>query len=94
MKLPKKGSVSYLAPAYDAGTEKNDQNCLHIPGGADCAGEGLSIPSEMDEGFVYIGNGFHDLGDMDAEGNVILGPMMYDWNNPVALVTIKSIKKN
>ena len=95
IKLPRKGSVSHFALAYDAGTEKNDQNCAHIPG-PHCGGlgEAHSMPSDMDEGFVYIGNGFHDLGDMDAEGNIILKPMMYDWNNPVALITIKRIKKD
>jgi len=92
VKLPKEETVSYFALAYDAGTEKNDQNCAHIPG-PHCggAGEPHSMMSNMDEGFVYIGNGFHDLGDMDAEGNVILSPVMYDWNNAVALVTIKRI---
>jgi len=92
VKLPKKKSVSYFALAYDAGTEKNDQNCAHIPG-PHCggAGEPHSMMSNMDEGFVYIGNGFHDLGEMDDMGNVILSPVMYDWNNAVALVTIKRI---
>ena len=95
IKLPKKDSVSYSAVAYDAGTEKNDQNCAHIPG-PHCggAGEPHSEASEMDEGYVYIGNGFHNLGDEDDEGNVILGPALYDWNNAVALVTIKRIKQH
>jgi len=93
MKLPKKGSVSYFATAYDAGTEKNDQNCAYIPGPL-CGGEAHSEVSDMDEGYVYIGNGFHDLGDEDDEGNVILGPLQYDWNNTVALVTIKRIKQH
>lgn len=89
VKLPKKGSVSYFALAYDAGTEKNDQNCAHIPG-PHCGGTGEphSEPSEMDEGYVYIGNGFHNLGDR------MLKPAQYDWNNPVALVTIKRVNKD
>jgi len=91
VKLPKKGSVSYFAVAYDAGTEKNDQNCAYIPGPL-CGGEAHSEVSDMDEGYVYIGNGFHDLGDEDDEGNIILGPLQYDWNNSVALVSIKRIK--
>lgn len=95
MKLPKKNSVSYSAAAYDAGTEKNDQNCAHIPG-PHCggAGEPHSEASDMDEGYVYIGNGFHDLGNEDEEGNVILGPLLYDWNNAVAVVTIKRINED
>jgi hypothetical protein len=29
---------------------------------------------------------------MDKKGNEILGPLVYDWRNPVALVTIKRIR--
>ncbi|NOQ14595.1 MAG: hypothetical protein GQ583_08995 [Methyloprofundus sp.] len=93
MKLPEEGSVSYLALAYDAGTEANDQNCAHIPGPR-CGGEAHSITSDSDEGFVYISNGFHDLGDMDDAGNEILGTKRYDWHHSVAQVTIKRIDKN
>lgn len=94
MRLPHHGSVSYTALAYDSGTEENDQNCAHIPGPR-CLGEGHSPgPNDSDEGFVYVSNGFHDLGKLDAEGNEILGPLEYDWRNPVALVTIKRIRRN
>jgi len=85
VELPKKGSVSYLALAYDAGTEENDQSCMHIPGPT-CEGQAFSaINDETDEGYVYISNGIHDSGDLD--------PALYDWNNAVALVTIKRINE-
>ena len=93
MPLPLQGSVSYLALAYDAGTEANDQNCAHIPG-PHCGGEAHSMASDMDEGFVYISNGFHDLGHMDDEGNEILGTKLYDWHHSVAQITIKKVDKN
>ena len=93
VKLPKQGSVSYLALAYDAGTEGNDQNCVNIPGPT-CGGAPFSDPSDTDEDYVYISNGFHDLGDEDEEGNVILGPVLYGWNNAVAVVTIKRINED
>ncbi|NOR80678.1 MAG: hypothetical protein GQ529_07585 [Methyloprofundus sp.] len=93
MSLPVQGAVSYFALAYDAGTEANDQNCAHIPGPR-CGGEAHSVASDMDEGFVYISNGFHDLGDMDDVGNEILGTKTYDWHHSVAQVTIKRISKN
>ncbi len=80
--LPKKGSVAYMAKAYDAGTEANDQLCVHIPGPL-CGGEAISIASDTDEGFVYISNGIHDRGDLD--------PATYDWHNPVARITITEI---
>ena len=87
VKLPEKDSVSYVALAYDAGTEKNDQDCANIPGpGATpfCNGNGYLEDKTDAEGFVYISNGIHDLGD--------LVPELHDWNNAVAVITIKKIK--
>ncbi len=89
VRLPKKGETSYYAQAYDAGTEENDQSCANIPGPR-CGGEGYSpVPGPGDEGFVHVSNGFHELGDTDANGFEVLGPATYDWRNPVAKVTIK-----
>ncbi len=93
MKLPEEGSVSYIARAYDAGTEANDQNCVHIPGPR-CGGEAISAASDTDEGFIYVSNGFQDLGSSDADGNEILGPHIYDWRNPVAQITITKMDDN
>lgn len=91
LRLPLRGKKTRLLSAYDAGTEFNDQNCANIPG-LRCGGEGFSEePSENDEGYVYIGNGFHDLGDNDEFGNEILGPLVYDWRNPVAKITVKRV---
>lgn len=92
-RLPFRGSVSYYARAYDAGTEENDQSCAHMPGPR-CGGEGHSpVPGPGDEGFVHIGNGFHELGDTDAGGAEVLGPATYDWRNPVAKVTITAKRR-
>lgn len=91
VKLPTSGSFMQLVPAYDAGTEYNDQNCANIPG-PQCggAGEGHSPgPNEGDEGFVHIGNGMHELGDEDSTGNIILEPKTYDWRNSVARITVR-----
>jgi hypothetical protein len=85
--LPLIGRVTVQALAYDAGSEPNDQSCANIPGPR-CGGVGASpTPNPGDEGFVHVGNGFHDLGD--APG--VLKPAHYDWNNPVAVVTIRRI---
>lgn len=85
-KLPSFGSVEYMVPAYDAGTEANDQDCASIPG-PDCGGEGYNGDAAPgDEGFIHISNGFHDLGDS------ALSPKMYDWRNPVARVTVTRVK--
>jgi hypothetical protein len=81
--LPVAGRIVVQALAYDAGSEANDQNCANIPGPI-CGGVGASpIAQPTDEGFVHVGNGFHDLGPGT------LAPAHYDWNNPVAIVTIR-----
>ncbi|MGH1487231.1 MAG: spondin domain-containing protein [Cellvibrionaceae bacterium] len=91
LRLPYRGTKTRLLKAYDAGTELNDQNCANIPGPR-CGGAGFSEgPNEGDEGYVYIGNGFHDLGNADDLGNEILGPLVYDWRNPVAKVTVQRV---
>ena len=80
----------YYAPAYDAGTEANDQECANIPGPR-CGGEGFNPDRPVDqEGYVYIGNGFHSL-DGAAEVEV-LGPAVYDWRNPVARITVTRVR--
>ena len=82
-------SITKQFTAYDAGTEENDQSCANMPGPR-CGAEGYSpVPGPGDEGFIHVSNGFHDLGDTDADGFEVLGPATYDWRNPVAQVTIK-----
>lgn len=85
VRLPRRGSASYLVPAYDAGTEENDQDCANIPGPM-CGGLGGSAPAAGDEGYVHISNGFHDLGE------TALAPEAYDWRNPVALITVTRMR--
>jgi hypothetical protein len=80
--LPKKGSTSLYAWAFDAGSEINDELCANIPGPF-CMGEGAS-PSEDGEGYVFIANGVHGVGDLDEAE--------FDWNNPVAYVVIRQVK--
>jgi hypothetical protein len=92
MKLPRSGAVQQMVPAYDAGTEYNDQNCANIPGPT-CGGEGNSPgPNDTDEGFVHIGNGMHELGDEDAQGNQLIDPKTYDWRNSVARITVRRMQ--
>ena len=92
MKLPRSGAVQQMVPAYDAGTEYNDQNCANIPGPT-CGGEGNSPgPNDTDEGFIHIGNGIHELGDEDAQGNQLIDPKTYDWRNSVARITVRRMQ--
>lgn len=74
-------SVTVSVPAYDAGSEPNDNRCVSIPGPV-CGGEGTS-PNAGGEGFVHISRGIHANGDLD--------PAIYDWRNPVARITVRRV---
>jgi hypothetical protein len=73
-------SVMYLSPAYDAGTEVNDELCANIPGPY-CGGAGLS--DEDGEGYVHINAGIHGIADVPDD--------IFDWRNPVAKVIIERV---
>ena len=79
--IPATGSTLSRVPAYDAGTEPDDENCENIPGPA-CGG-GRGAPTS--NGLVYISNGVFGLvGGVDTD----LDASMYDWRNPVADVSV------
>ena len=70
---------NYLALAYDAGSETNDELCTSIPGPV-CGGEGGS-PGASGEGYVYTHAGIHGIGDLITAER--------DWRNPVAAIQIR-----
>jgi hypothetical protein len=81
MKMPRAyAPASRTIPAFDAGTEINDELCANIPGPA-CGGAGTD-PSDG-ENFVHIHRGIHGVGDLDQAE--------YDWRNPVAHVSIQRV---
>lgn len=61
--LPLWGSRTYYAKSYDAGSENNDELCASIPG-PQCGGDG-EFTAVDGEGFVYISNGMHGIGDLE-----------------------------
>lgn len=72
------------SPAYDAGSEHNDELCAAIPGPPGvCGGEGESTPAANDEGYVHIHAGIHGIGDLIASER--------DWRNPVAKIVIRRL---
>lgn len=76
-------SKTVMSPAYDAGTEINDEMCVSIPGPPFiCTGEGYN--AEGGEGYVYIHQGIHGIGDLPEAD--------HDWRNPVAKVKIRQIR--
>ncbi len=92
LRLPNWGEVVVESVAYDAGSELNDQKCANIPG-PPCFGGGHSEGDNPgDEGYVYVSNGIHDLGTVDADGGRIIDPLTYDWRNPVALIKVRRVK--
>lgn len=76
-------TTTVYSPAYDAGSEYNDELCVNIPGPPPvCAGEGYN--PESGEGYVHVNPGIHGIGDLSAAS--------YDWRNPVAKITIRRIR--
>ncbi len=76
-------SIIVVSPAYDAGTERNDELCASIPGPffTECHGPGGGGAPGGGEGYVHIHAGIHGIGE--------LNPAMRDWRNPVAKITIR-----
>jgi hypothetical protein len=92
--------IEYLSPAYDAGSESNDELCRNIPGLPDLPGcpasrDENTDPSRPDpntaggpgigEGYAHIHSGIHGIGD--------LPPNLWDWRNPVARITIRRVSR-
>jgi hypothetical protein len=76
-------TLTLYSPAYDAGSERNDELCASIPGPffAECGGAGSGGKPAGGEGYVHIHAGIHGIGDLD--------PAQRDWRNPVAQITIR-----
>jgi len=87
-------TMTYLSPAYDAGTERNDEICRpgepkgSIPG-PDCMTPPPSGLGTAENSVVHIHSGIHGTGGGVATSN--LNPSMRDWRNPVAKVTIRRV---
>lgn len=82
-------SEMYLVPAYDSGTEFNSESCEFIPS-PPCM-QHKHDPREA-EGYVYIHNGIHGVGDLDDDGFLKLDPLIFDWQNPVAKISIRLVR--
>ncbi|MCA9400939.1 MAG: spondin domain-containing protein [Candidatus Omnitrophica bacterium] len=78
VKLRGLGSETYYLHAYDAGSEMNTEICADIPG-PQCGGEGYN--EEGGEGYIFPHPGTHGEADLSDE--------MYDWSDPVAMITVQ-----
>ena len=72
-------SVGFYAPAWDAGSERNTQNCAHIPG-PPCGNGGVRV-TDGAEGFVHIHEGIQDRSSLRSQD--------LDWRNPVAKISVR-----
>ncbi|CAM9809581.1 unnamed protein product [Choristocarpus tenellus] len=81
--LPPKYGVWY-PPAYDAGTELNNEDCSFIPGPgcADISSENMR--TDEGEGFIHIHRGMQDV-------TTDLPAASYDWRNGVAKVSLTAM---
>lgn len=75
-------SVRLRVPAYDAGSEANNEDGDFIPGPPFMNG-GVR-DTEGAEGFVHVHSGVHGIAD--------LAPEVYDWRNPTAEIRITRTK--
>lgn len=82
VRFPRYGSRTYLAKAYDGGTETNDEICANIPG-PQCGGSPFS-PEDEGEGYIFPAPGIHGEADLSVA--------TYNWQGAVAKVTIKRVR--
>ncbi len=104
--------VTVYSPAYDSGSEENDELCVNIPslrvigfpfplksltsgaacpdgsGAQDFNSDPLTANSPDDnparaEGYVHVHGGIKGVGDLD--------PNVWNWQNPVMMVTIQRV---
>jgi hypothetical protein len=75
---PSRAVQRVMVPAWDAGTEVNNESCDFIPGPP--CGNPMMRDTEGAEGFVYVHSGIHGTGD--------LLPSEWAWQNPVVEIAV------
>ncbi len=80
VKLPDSGSITVYAPAYDAGSEENNEASGDVPLTNQGNSKDAGTNAGDGEGYVHIHPGIFGVGQ--------LKPVEYDWKNPVAAIKI------
>ncbi len=78
--------LSIVSPAYDAGSEVNDELCASIPGPffVECGGPGGGAQVVGgEEGYVHVHRGIHGTGSLLESSR--------DWRNPVARIVVRRL---
>ena len=76
------------AEAYDAGSERNSEDCNYIPGPP--CGNSPAHDSANPEGYVHVHAGIHGIGPVVGQDPRV-DAAIHDWRNPVAKITIRRI---
>ncbi len=84
VRVPNHRTSIHYSPAYDAGSEANNEDCDYIPG-PPCGNGGVRDTAGA-EGYVHIHAGIHGVPDVDGVRD--LDPSMHDWRNPVAEISV------
>ena len=83
IKAPKKGRHTHaMGLTYDAGSEKNNEDCAYIPG-PPCGND--MQKNEPGEGFVTVHSGIHGIADLPAA--------KYDWRGATSMISIHNAGK-
>jgi hypothetical protein len=96
--------LEFFSPAYDAGSEVNDENCANIPGLPDvrdvapgdfypgCPPGDLNTDNTVPDPNPAGGEGYVHIhsGIRGVEGGN-LEPAQFDWRNPAARITIRRV---
>jgi len=77
------------SPAYDSGTEINDELCTSLPMGppfTECGGPADGGAPGGGEGYVHVHAGIHGVGGVGS-----MNASLRDWRNPVAKIVIRRV---
>ncbi|CAM9591855.1 unnamed protein product [Ectocarpus sp. 8 AP-2014] len=71
----------HFPPAFDAGSETNNEKCTCMPGRAcpESTRDAREIHGRNSEGFIHVHRGFQGVEDLSKD---------YGWQNPVAVVVV------
>lgn len=83
VKLPDSGTITVYAPAYDAGSEVNNEKSGDVPASKLGNSKDAGTDAGDGEGFIHVHNGIFDVGQ--------LKPSVHGWNNPVVAITIEKL---
>lgn len=83
VKLPASGEITVFAPAYDAGSEENNEKSGDVPASKLGNSRDAGTDAGDGEGFIHVHSGIYGGGQ--------LRPSVHGWRNPVVAITIERL---